>query len=94
MLEDAFAFAYCFEKTRLTNRGGSDLEHNKHVGQISVIMRLINSEDGDLLSCFDRIIENKIDNTSLKQILKNSHEKNGNKSKIKGQLPVQHIFGL
>ena len=34
------AFAYCFKGARLSSTVGSDLEHNKHAGQVSTIMRL------------------------------------------------------
>ena len=34
------AFAYCFKETRLSRTSGSDLEHNKYVGQVSTIMRV------------------------------------------------------
>ena len=47
------ALAYCFKETRLSTTGGSDLEHNNYVGQVSRIMRLLTSKDGDLSSCFD-----------------------------------------
>ena len=51
------ALAYCFEEVFLSTTGGSDIEHNKHVGQISTIMRYITSKDGDLLSHFDKFNE-------------------------------------
>ena len=42
------ALAYCFKEARLSTTGGSDLEHNKYVGQVSTIMRLLTSKDSDL----------------------------------------------
>ena len=51
------AFAYCFKEARLSNTGGSDIEHNKYVGQIGTITRVLTSEDGDLISHFDKIDE-------------------------------------
>ena len=57
------ALAYTFKAALLTTTGGSDLEHNKYVGQVSRIMRLITSKDGDLSTCFDKTNENEIHNT-------------------------------
>ena len=34
-------------KRLFINTGGSDLEHNKHVGHVSTIMRSITSKDGN-----------------------------------------------
>ena len=80
---------------------GSDLEHNKYVGQVSTIMRVLSSKDGDLLSQFDNINEGNgdadFDSTSLKKMLIDNHNIAGqevNKGKIKGQLPLEHIFGF
>ena len=73
---------------------GFDLEHKQNVGQLSVIMRLITSEDGDLITYFDKISEKNIDNTCPKQILNTNHKVDANKGKINGQLPVEHIFGF
>ena len=65
------AFAYCFKEARLSITSGSDLEHNKYVGQISTIMRVLTSKDSDLLSQFDNINEgngnNDFNSTSLKK---------------------------
>ena len=44
------AFAYCFKEARLGVTSGSDLEHNKHVRQVSTLMRVLFSKDSDLLS--------------------------------------------
>ena len=68
------ALAYCFKEAILSTTGGSDLEHNKYVGQVSTIMRLLTSKDGDLSSCFDTNGENPLnDNNVLKRILINNH---------------------
>ena len=48
--------AYTFQEARLST-STTDLEHNKYCGQISTIMRLVSSRDGDLLSQFDIINE-------------------------------------
>ena len=95
------AFAYCFKEARLSVTSGSDLEHNKYCGQVSTIMRVLFSKDGDLLSQFDNINEGNgdadIDSTSLKKMLIDNHNVVGqevNKGKIKGQLPSENIFGF
>ena len=56
-------------------------------------MRALTSKDGDLLTHFDNIDEtqNGSNNTSLKQMLINSHTE-ANREKIKGHLPLEHIF--
>ena len=95
------AFAYCFKEARLGVTSGSDLEHNKYVGQISTIMRVLFSKDGDLLSQFDNINEGNgdadFDSTFLKKMLIDNHDIAGqevNKGKIKGQLSLENIFGF
>ena len=95
------AFAYCFKEARLGITSGSDLEHNKYCGQVSTIMRVLFSKDGDLLSQFDNINEGNtdddFDSTSLKKMLINYQDVAGqevNKGKIKGLLPLEHIFGF
>ena len=76
--------------------GGSDIEHNKYVGQASTILRALTSKDGVFLSHFDKIDESQaqIQNTSLKHLLINNHDVPANKGKIKGQLTQGHKFGL
>ena len=90
------ASAYCFIEAPLKTTGGSDIEHNKYVGQVSTIMRALTSKIGDLLSHFDKIDESEaeIENTSLHHHLFNNHDLPANKGKIKGQLPLEHIFGF
>ena len=66
-------------------------------------MRLVSSRDGDLLSQFDNINEeignneaatsDNIRRTSLNKMLISNHE-DANRGKIKGQLPLEHIFGF
>ena len=96
-------FSYVFKEARLST-STNDLEHNKYVGQISSIMRVVSSRDGDLLSQFDNINENVgadehattaiIQDTSLHKMLIANHENDPNRGKIKGQLPLEHIFGF
>ena len=72
-----------------------DLEGFKNVGQVSTIMSLLTSKDSDLSSCFDKNGEKAIDdNNPLKKITINNHGEEINKVKIKGQLPLEHIFGF
>ena len=96
-------FLYVFKEARLST-STNDLEHNKYVGQISTIMRVVSSRDGDLLSQFDNIDEKLgadehattaiIQDTSLHKMLITNHENDPNRGKIKGQLPLEHIFGF
>ena len=95
------AFAYCFKEARLGVTSGGDLEHNKYVGQVSTIMRVLFSKDSDLLSQFDNINEGNgdadFDSTSLKKMLIDNHNGPGqevNKGKIRGQLPLENIFRI
>ena len=89
------AFAFCFTQATLTTTGGMDIEDIKYVGQVSTIMRLLTSKDGDLSSYFDRNGEAVInDNNHLKKILINNHDVEANKGKIKGHLSLEHIFGF
>ena len=89
--------AFVFKEGRLSTTSGSDLEHNKFIGQVSTIMRTLTSKDGDLLSQFDNINEGNgdddFDSTPLKKMMINDHD-NPNKGKIKGQLALEHIFGF
>ena len=96
-------FLYVFKEARLST-STNDLEHNKYVGQISTIMRIVSSRDGDLLSQFDSIDEKVgndehattaiIQDKSLHKMLIANHENDPNRGKIKGQLPLEHIFGF
>ena len=88
-------FAYCFKGAIINTTGGVDIEVNKYVGPVSTIMRLLTSKDVDLSSFFDKNGEAVInDNNPLKKILINNHAVEANKGKIKGHLPLEHIFGF
>ena len=72
-----------------------DIDDIKYVGQVSTIMRLLTSKDGDLSSYFDKNGESVIDDKNpLKQILINNHAVEANKGRIKGHLALEHIFGF
>ena len=90
--------AYVFQEAVLATTSGSNLEHNKYVGQISTIMRVLTSKDGDLLSQFDNINEGNtnddFDSTSLKRMLIDNHENDADRGKIKAQLPLELVFGF
>ena len=86
------ALADCFKEARLSTTGGSDLEYNKYVGQVSTIMRLLTSKDSDLFSCFDKSGESAlVDNNFLKRILIYNHIRS-NKGEYKGKLELEHVF--
>ena len=63
--------AYVFEEAVWGTTSGSNLYYNKFEGQISTIMRVLTSKDGDLLSQFDIInkckTDNDFDSTSFKK---------------------------
>ena len=94
---DENAFVFCFKEARLWKTAGSDQEHNTFVGKLSTIMRSLTSKNGDLFSQLDNINEdvNEDDNksTSLKNKLNNNHAA-ANNGRIKGQLPLEQIFGF
>ena len=52
------------------------------------------SKDGDLSSYFDKINENKINNTTLKEIIVDNHTIQSNKGKIFGHLSKNYIFAF
>ena len=88
------ALAFCLQEIRYSTTGGSDLEHNKYVGQVGTIMRLLTSKDTDLSSCFDESGESALnDNILLKRILIDNHT-DANKRKYKGKLELEHTFGF
>ena len=94
--------AYAFQEARLSTTT-TDLEHNKYCGPISTIMRVISSRDGDLLSQFDNINEeiganeaatsDNIRSTSPNKMLI-TNQADANRGTIRGQLPLEHIFGF
>ena len=99
-------FAFCFKEARLSTTIGSDIEINKFCGQVSTIMRANSNKDGDLLSQFDNINENdipilerladlppQIRDSPHQKMLINNHT-DANKSKIKGYLYLEDIFGF
>ena len=91
-------FAFCFKEASCATTGGMEIEHVKFIGQISTIMRSLTSKDGDLLSYFDNInntdANTSINNNSLKDWLINSHSAEVSRGKVRGQLPLEHIFGF
>ena len=56
-------------------------------------MRVLQSKDGDLINLFDNNDQSvaQIGNTSIKHLLIDNHGIAGNKGKLKGQLPSEHI---
>ena len=87
--------AYVFQEAILATTSGSNLEHDKFVGQTSTIIRVLTSKDGDFLSQPDNIHEGNADanfvTTSLEKVLLNDHV-DADKGKIEGQLPLQQIL--
>ena len=48
------ALAYVFQEGRLSTSAGTEIEHNKNLGNVSTIMSLLTQKDGDLSSYFDK----------------------------------------
>ena len=91
-------FAFCFNEATIATTGGIEIEHVKFLGQVSNGIRPLTNKDGDLLSYFDNI-NDRDENTSMNKIsindrLTNSQIVEINRGKIKGQLPLEHIFGF
>ena len=91
------AFAFCFKEAPLSTTSGGNLVHNKFVGQISTIMRALISKDGDLLLQIDNTNEGNgnadFNSTSLKKMIFDNQDL-ANKSKIREQLGLEHLFGF
>ena len=89
-------FAYIFQEGRLSTSAGTEIEHNKNLGNVSTILRLLTQKDGDLSSYFDKIDEAEagIANSTLKHMLIDSHTNEDNKRKIRANLPLEYIFGF
>ena len=88
--------AYIFQEGRLSTSAGTEIEHNKNLGNVSTIMRLLTQKDGDLSCYFDKTVETEasINNSTLKHMLFDSHTNDDNKGKISANLPLEHIFGF
>ena len=91
-------FASCFKEASCATTGGMDIENVKFSGQFSNIMRFLPNKNGDLLSYFDKINDTdanaSIKNKSLNDRLIIGHSFEVKRGKIKGQVPLKHIFGF
>ena len=78
-------FSYTFKGVILATIGGGDIEHNKFGGQVSTIMRVLTSTDGDLKSRFDKInvFEAEIGSIIMKHLLINIHDVAASEGEIK-----------
>ena len=90
------AFAYIFQEGRISTSAGTEIEHNKILGNVSTIIRILTQKDGDLSLYFDKINESEgeIGNSTFKKMLINNHTHDVNKGKIRANLPLEHIFGF
>ena len=88
------AIAYIFQEGRISTSAGTEIEHNKNLGNVSTIMRLLTQKDGDLSTNFDKTneAEGDIGNSTLKRMLIDSHTNNDNKGKIKANLRLEYIY--
>ena len=87
-------FAYCFREAKFSTTGGSDFEYKKYVGQVSLIIRVLTSEDGDLISHFDKCDEtgSQIGNTSKKHLIINNHDIAAKKTKNREPTTIKTYF--
>ena len=87
------AFAYALSITTLSTTGGEGIEQSKHVGHVSMIMRLVTGKDGNLTTYFDTIddIQNRSEGSSLNRILNDNHEDVSNRGKVQGLLLLVFI---
>ena len=88
--------SYFFQKGRLSTSAGTEIEHNKNLGNVSLIMRLLTQKDGDLSFYFDKINETEggIGNSTLKQLLIDGHTNEDSKGMIRANFPLEHKSGF
>ena len=88
--------AFIFQEGRLSTSAGTEIEHNRNLGNVSTIMRLLTQKDGDLSSYFDKTDETEagITNSTIKHMLIDSHTKEDNKGKTRANFPLESLFGF
>ena len=76
-----FIFAIAFSTAILSKTVGVEIEENKHVRQLTTMMILVTSEEGDLLPYFDKIDESQsgVKRSSLNISLNNNQEEVANR---------------
>ena len=83
-----------FKKAHLYTTGGTEMESNTLVEQVSTIIRLLISKDSGLSSYYDETNETFVNDISLKEIPIDGHTTQANKGKTSGQLPLEHNFRI
>ena len=81
-------FAPLFEEATIATTGGSEVEINNYVGPVSAFMKLLTSKDGNFSSCFDKINEDNINNTTLIKTSFDNNRIRTSKGKVFGQLAL------
>ena len=91
-----YVFLYAFRIATLDTMRGEKIEVFKNCGHFSTFMRVLTNKDRYLLSHFDKSDEsqNGMKGFSLNQMLIDNYKQVDDRGKIKGQLPLEHIFGL
>ena len=91
-------FAFCLTERTISITGGMEIEHVKFLGRVSTIMGALTSKDGHFIPYFDNInnadANTSMINISFKDRLIISHSVAVNRGKVKGNLPLEHIFGF
>ena len=82
------------KEATIATTSGSEIEVNKYVGPVSILMRFLTSKDVAFSSYFDGKFEDKFNVTTSKETLLNNHSLQTNKGKVFDQLPLEHIFGF
>ena len=75
-----------FKEAYFFTTGGTDMESNNFVGQVSTIMRVLTSKTRDSSSYFAKNNENNNKHTSSKEMINEIHVTQADKRKIIGQL--------
>ena len=77
-------FAHLFKEVTNITTGGSETEQSKFEGPFCTFTRDLTSKKGDFSSEFDKIIEHKNNDTTLKQIPIDNHTVQASKGKVFG----------
>ena len=87
---------YILQEGRISTSTRTQIEHNKSLGPVSTIMRVLTQKNGDLSSYFEKTdeLEVGIADSTLKHMLIDSPTNDENKGKIRANLPLEHKFGF
>ena len=84
--------AHLFNEATIALTDGSEIEVNTYVGAVSAFTRVLTSRDGDFSSNFDKIFEDIITNTTLREIIFENPTIQASKGKKFGQLTKKVLY--